>query len=402
MVGTQAASAPALHRTRAIQHADHPFASCRALLFQSAPESEVEETPILCETCLGPNPYVRMAKQPRGMACKVCSRPFTVFRWNPGVGMRFKKTEICTTCAKIKNVCQTCILDLQYGLPVQVRDTALNLKQSMPNADANRHHYIQAMESQLEGATSLIDSSAGPSSRAGQELLKKMARRDPGYKRNRPHLCSFYAKGNCTRGDECPYRHELPVDNELSKQNLQDRFHGTNDPVARKMLGAHAKEQGLAPPEDKSVVSTRTGCLPLVRDDAPKCLFADGSIFEHHARTLQMSLFLSALSPTTTEDEIRTFFINSVPQLQPHHIKSITLVAASKCAFVNFKTRQAAEWAAERCAIKVELGGKEVRVGWGRSRPGKKGGSGAGAASTSSAPAAAAEAETAGSLGVPS
>ncbi|EPQ31865.1 uncharacterized protein PFL1_00064 [Pseudozyma flocculosa PF-1] len=334
----------------------------------SAPESEVEETPILCETCLGPNPYVRMAKQPRGMACKVCSRPFTVFRWNPGVGMRFKKTEICTTCAKIKNVCQTCILDLQYGLPVQVRDTALNLKQSMPNADANRHHYIQAMESQLEGATSLIDSSAGPSSRAGQELLKKMARRDPGYKRNRPHLCSFYAKGNCTRGDECPYRHELPVDNELSKQNLQDRFHGTNDPVARKMLGAHAKEQGLAPPEDKSV----------------------------------MSLFLSALSPTTTEDEIRTFFINSVPQLQPHHIKSITLVAASKCAFVNFKTRQAAEWAAERCAIKVELGGKEVRVGWGRSRPGKKGGSGAGAASTSSAPAAAAEAETAGSLGVPS
>ena len=35
--------------------------------------------------------------------------------------MRFKKTEVCQTCAKLKNVCQTCMLDLEYGLPVQVQ-----------------------------------------------------------------------------------------------------------------------------------------------------------------------------------------------------------------------------------------------------------------------------------------
>ena len=29
--------------------------------------------------------------------------------------MRFKKTEVCQTCAKLKNVCQTCLLDLDYG-----------------------------------------------------------------------------------------------------------------------------------------------------------------------------------------------------------------------------------------------------------------------------------------------
>ena len=44
-----------------------------------------------------------------------------IFRWNPGAKMRFKKTEICQTCAKLKNVCQTCLLDLDYGLPIQVR-----------------------------------------------------------------------------------------------------------------------------------------------------------------------------------------------------------------------------------------------------------------------------------------
>ena len=35
--------------------------------------------------------------------------------------MRFKKTEVCQTCAKVKNACQTCILDLEYGLPIQVK-----------------------------------------------------------------------------------------------------------------------------------------------------------------------------------------------------------------------------------------------------------------------------------------
>lgn len=51
-------------------------------------------------------------KQEFGHECKVCERPFSVFRWNPGEGARYKKTEICTTCSKIKGVCQTCLLDL--------------------------------------------------------------------------------------------------------------------------------------------------------------------------------------------------------------------------------------------------------------------------------------------------
>lgn len=48
----------------------------------------------------------------------------------------------------------------------------------------------------------------------------------------------------------------MPVKNELSKQNIQDRYFGNNDPVARKILAGHAEKQGLNPPEDESVVST--------------------------------------------------------------------------------------------------------------------------------------------------
>lgn len=79
-----------------------------------------QDFPILCQTCLGDNPYIRMTKERYGKECKICTRPFTVFRWCPGACMRFKKTEVCQTCAKVKNVCQTCLLDLEYGLPTQV------------------------------------------------------------------------------------------------------------------------------------------------------------------------------------------------------------------------------------------------------------------------------------------
>ena len=54
-------------------------------------------------------------KEKYGKECKICARPFTVFKWCPGARMRFKKTEVCQTCSKMKNVCQTCLLDLEYG-----------------------------------------------------------------------------------------------------------------------------------------------------------------------------------------------------------------------------------------------------------------------------------------------
>lgn len=89
------------------------------------------------------------SKQEFGRACGTCARPFTVFRWNPGTGMRYKTTVICQTCAKIKNVCQTCLLDLEYGLPTQVRDTALALKNEAPTSDINREYYAQNMEGKV-------------------------------------------------------------------------------------------------------------------------------------------------------------------------------------------------------------------------------------------------------------
>lgn len=178
-----------------------------------------------------PSP-VTQSKQPLGSECKVCTRPFTVFKWQPGTSSRYKKTEVCQTCAKSRNVCQTCLLDLQFGLPTQVRDTALGMKNQAPTSDINREYYAQNVEAAIEsgiedgtgggGVSGAVN--FGRADPAGKELLRKLARKDPGYHRNRAHLCSFYAKGSCNRGDACPYRHEMPPEETaLSKQNIKDR-----------------------------------------------------------------------------------------------------------------------------------------------------------------------------------
>lgn len=109
-------------------------------------EWENGEFPVLCEGCLGENPYVRMISDPFGGTCKMCSRPYTFFKWRPGRGEGYKKTEVCQTCAKTKNVCQTCLLDMQFGLPSQLRDAVLAAQEgalSIPESDVSREYHAQ-------------------------------------------------------------------------------------------------------------------------------------------------------------------------------------------------------------------------------------------------------------------
>jgi len=206
------------------------------------------------------------------------------------------------------------------------------------------------MDGKLEANQSLLDSSRASS--AAKDMLKSLARTDPYYKRNRSHLCSFFAKGECNRGNECPYRHELPQESEMSHQNIKDRFYGRNDPVAKKILSTHAVTQGLQPPDDQAVTS----------------------------------LFITSLPATATESSVRTSLLSTIPFIPPTAVKSVVHVEKSRCAFINFKERKDAERAAEAWASGVEVDGTQVNVKWGRSRGAAgatSGGGASGSASTS-------------------
>jgi len=295
---------------------------------------EDSDFPILCQTCLGDNPYIRMTKEKFGKECKICTRPFTIFRWCPGAKMRFKKTEVCQTCAKLKNVCQTCMLDLEYGLPVQVRDHALKIAESLPTSAVNREYFLQNQDAELAKRDDHGPSgSLGKLSSMKHELLTKLARTTPYYKRNRPHICSFWVKGECKRGEECPYRHDKPTDPDdpLADQNIKDRYYGVNDPVADKLLNRAKSMPSIEPPEDKTITT----------------------------------LFIGGLDSGVTEQDVRNAFYSY------GEIRNINLVSKQGVAFITFTKRSDAELAADKSFNKLMIRGCKVALRWGKSQGGK-------------------------------
>ncbi|KAK6931697.1 LOW QUALITY PROTEIN: hypothetical protein RJ641_003490, partial [Dillenia turbinata] len=75
------------------------------------------------------------------------------------------------------------------------------------------------------------------------DTILKFQRTKPYYKRNRAHVFSFYIRGECTRGAECPYWHEMPITGKMivimGMWNA-DSFLTVNDPVALKLLNKAA------------------------------------------------------------------------------------------------------------------------------------------------------------------
>ncbi|XP_043713549.1 zinc finger CCCH domain-containing protein 40-like [Telopea speciosissima] len=286
---------------------------------------ERADFPIICESCLGDNPYVRMTKADYDKECKICTRPFTVFRWRPGRDARFKKTEVCQTCSKLKNVCQVCLLDLEYGLPVQVRDTALaiNSNDAIPKSDVNREYFAEEHDRRARAG---IDYESSYGKVRPNDTILKLQRTTPYYKRNRAHVCSFYVRGECTRGAECPYRHEMPITGELSQQNIKDRYYGVNDPVAMKLLNKAGEMTSLMAPEDESI----------------------------------KTLYVGGLDARVTEQDLRDHFYAH------GEIESVRMVLQRACAFVTYTTREGAEKAAEDLSNKLVIKGLRLKLMWGK------------------------------------
>jgi pre-mRNA-splicing factor RBM22/SLT11 len=280
-----------------------------------------------------------MTKEPNGKACKICERAFLVFRWKPGGDARYKKTEICRTCARLKNVCQTCILDLQFGLPVEVRDKMLPSTEviSLPTQAKNRNLAIERIETQLSEQNESGDGSlAAGYERAATKstALQRLARKTPFYERNKAHYCSFFARGECNRGSFCPFRHELAPTGDLSQQNIRDRYAGMNDPVARKMMNNTKKSASQktsikpSPPDDQSITTIWVGNVP----------------------------------DSTTENDLREIF-ETVGQIQ-----RISFLKDKCCAFLTYRLRTSAEEAINQFFDSSSLHGETLRLNWSKSK----------------------------------
>jgi len=307
---------------------------------------QTDDFPILCETCLGPNPYIRMTKEGHSKACKVCDRPMTVYRWKPGAGARYKKTEICKTCSKLKNVCQTCVLDLQYGLPVQVRDSGLEEADQlkMPVSTTMRNYMYERLEDQMANES---PGTAYNKVKRPNAMFHVLQRKGPYYERNRPHVCSFFVKGTCKRGSECPYRHpsnpeEIHGDKgALADQNIKDRFYGKNDPVADKLLDRYKKMK-----ESENKIG-RSG--PPASDDP-------------NLKTV----YVGGVDATFTDGHVREHFAPFGP------ISDIHMAHSKYCCFVTFVNRADAENAINTLYDCLFIRGRKMKVFWGQGRTTRK------------------------------
>ncbi|XP_053284336.1 pre-mRNA-splicing factor RBM22-like [Pleuronectes platessa] len=268
-----------------------------------------------------------------GSECTNCARPFTVFQTCRGTEMRFKKMEVCQTCSQMNNVCQTLLPDLEYGLPIQVRDTGLSVKDEVPKSDVNKEYYTQNMEKEIantDGTRPVGQLGKAPNS---SDMLLRLGRMMTNFKKNRAHICSSWVKGECKRGEGCPYSHEKPTDPDdpLADQNIKDRYYGINDPVAAKLLTRASTMPRLDPPDDKSI----------------------------------STLFIGGLGDTFTVGDLKSHFY------QFGEIRTITIVQRQQCAFIQFATRQSAETAAEKSFNKLIINGRRLTVKWGRSQAAK-------------------------------
>jgi pre-mRNA-splicing factor RBM22/SLT11 len=293
---------------------------------------ESTDFPSVCENCLPENPYVKMLKEDFGAECKLCTRPFTVFQWaaDRAHGRR-KRTNICLTCARLKNACQCCIMDLQFGLPINIRDKALEMMAPGPSSDINREYFAQNNERAIEEGRAGIEEYDKADDKA-RDLLRRLAQSKP-----------YFRKGRAV--DE-----EGNLEETLSGSAAVGAGAGGPGPIRTRDSRAATGGGRPGGPQRarKAPFPTAASQPPSEKDWLPP---SDKNI---------MSLFVTGIEDDLPEFKIRDFF-------KPFgKIKSLVVSHMSHCAFVNYETREAAERAAEECKGKAVIAGCPLRIRWGQ------------------------------------
>ncbi|WQF83369.1 Putative RNA recognition motif domain, nucleotide-binding alpha-beta plait domain superfamily [Colletotrichum destructivum] len=296
---------------------------------------ESTDFPSVCENCLPENPYVKMLKEDYGAECKLCTRPFTVFSWSADRAHgRKKRTNICLTCARLKNCCQACMLDLSFGLPIVVRDAALKMVAPGPSSDINREYFAQNNERAIEEGRAGVEEYEKTDEKA-RELLRRLAASKPYFRKGRPvdALNGDAQTGSSSRGG-------------VGGNPVVGAGVGGPGPIRTRDSRA-AAAVGARSGRSKQAFPSAAQLPPGPQDWMPP---ADKHI---------MSLFVTGVEDDLPEHKIREFF-------KAHgKIKSLVCSHMSHCAFVNYDTREAAEKAAAACQGRAVIAGCPLRVRWG-------------------------------------
>lgn len=294
---------------------------------------ETTDFPSVCENCLPENPYVKMLKEDYGAECKLCTRPFTHFSWS-GDGRahgRKRRTNICLTCARLKNACQCCIMDLQFGLPIVIRDKALELVAPGPQSEINREYFAQNNERAIEEGRAGVEQYEKSDDKA-RELLRRLAQSKPYFRKGR----ELDSEGNPVGGGGSATGGNPAVGAGLGGAGPIR----TRDSRAAAAVGAR---RGGGP---RRAPIGANAAPPGPSDWLPP---ADRNI---------MSLFITGIEDDLPEYKIRDFFKVF------GKVKSLVVSHMTHCAFVNYETREGAEKATAELKGRAVIAGCPLRIRW--------------------------------------
>jgi len=355
-----------------------------------------EDFPFVCEVCLGPNPYLRMLKMPNSRECKISGRPYTAFRWQPGAEARYKETIIAPEVAIAKNVCQVCLMDMEYNLPVAVRDKLMGAGTAgergaggvqMPTSDVNREFYWENQKQALQEGTLQsyqelnADESGSKSVGHNFEKLAALSRNNaqtPYYDRNLPKLCSFWVRQTCTRvvNGSCPYR---PCCGTFRFPELASTHQELLSTLVRKLHAEGAVGcMRDASDEMEEIRETLRDSQRGSRNDAIRNRYhgTDGDkLAQKYLDKAQSmaemtppedegvcSLWVGGLTPGITEQDLRDSFYAY------GEIKRVLMKPERRCALLEFTLRKAAEEAATATYRKLSIKGAKLKIWWAKSQ----------------------------------
>lgn len=306
---------------------------------------ETTDMPSVCERCLPDNPYVQMLKEDYGAECKLCTRPFTIFRWKADRTARQKRTGICLTCARLKNCCQCCMLDLSFGLPITIRDAALKMVAPGPQSDVNREYFAQNNEKEIEEGRGL--EGYEQTDEKARDLLRRLAASEPYYKKQRRLEQEGEGQKMLEGGESSEGGSKFgPIRTADTKKSAYGSAYATG-----KSTMAAAGRGGKAGTRTGRPFPSAAALPPKAADITPP---ADVNI---------TSLFVTGVEDDMPEHEIRTYFA------QFGALRSLVCSHRSHCAFVNYMDRASAEKAAATCQGRALVKGVPLRVQWGRPKP---------------------------------
>ncbi len=231
------------------------------------------------------------------------------------------------------------MLDLSFGLPITVRDAALKMIAPGPTSDVNREYYAQENEREIEEGRGGLEEYEKTDQKA-RELLQRLARSEPYYKRQRRLEGSKDDQEDFADGDSSGPKRISGLSSTPGPIRTNDR--GSRAGYGR---GGRSGSRSVRPFPSTSQLPPQPQDILPPRD--PKVT----------------SLFVTGVEDDLPEHAIRTFF-------EPFGaLRSIVCSHRSHCAFINYATRKGAEEAAEHCQGRAVVQGCPLRVQWGRPKP---------------------------------